>query len=186
MLSLASTDHRNAPVRLVLLRTCGVAERTVATRRAGPPARIALGPLLLPAPSVLMPPAIRAAALSFCILIALVVLFSMGPFALTLTLFSPISSALILAGISMSISLVISLKAVAGTIRDRSVRANCCPACLYDLSGVPRAADDLTECPECAAAWDTSDPAARSRIVIVRAPPAPGGGGPPHSPRAHT
>jgi len=112
-------------------------------------------------------PVARGAAIGigFGIIIALVVY--KGPFALAVTLFSPVSSTLILVVVSLTLSLVSSLAKLLGRSRERVLDALRCPGCFYSLAEIEAGEDNRTVCPECGSGWDLR-PRGPAEVVVVR------------------
>lgn len=90
-----------------------------------------------------------------------------GPFALAVTLFSPVSSTLILVAVTAGIAIVSSGSRVLARSRRRIIDQGHCPTCLYSLREIEPDDDDATTCPECGNAWDLR-PLGATQVVVVR------------------
>lgn len=99
---------------------------------------------------------------------ALIVLtVRVGPFALAVTLFSPVSSTLIVVALTAGVAIMSSASRVLARSRRRIVDRARCPACLYSLGEIEADRDEITTCPECGGGWDMR-PLGPTEVVIVR------------------
>lgn len=64
----------------------------------------------------------------------------------------PAVLAMLIAGIWMPLAL--AKRARLARARGAMLRRGFCPHCAYDLSGLPRSAEGLLTCPECACVWE--------------------------------
>lgn len=102
------------------------------------------------------------------ILLALLAAFN-GPFVVAMVLFSPFASLLIVIGLSLALAAIAAWRGyLSNTIRAQALAGEC-PSCGYDLPEYSSAADSLTICPECGAAWNL-EPHAPPHVVIVAKP----------------
>jgi hypothetical protein len=106
------------------------------------------------------------------LLVALAIVFAwslkeFGPQAIAFVLFSPVSSTILLVGVTAVLTFRTALGARGERIREGLLRAGRCPVCLYALDDLEPEADRCTVCPECGAAWrlDTLDAPVR-RVVL--------------------
>lgn len=100
-------------------------------------------------------------------LAALIVLtVHVGPFALAVTLFSPVSSTLILVALTAGVAMMSGASRVLARSRRRIVDLGRCPTCLYPLRDIESEADEITTCPECGGGWDMR-PDGPPEIVVV-------------------
>ncbi len=167
MIRIPSHDDRGRPVRLV--------------RFAKPPAQLALLPwrarLLAhtrhAARAVLTSRPGRWILLVGFTLITLVWLTAeFGPQVIAFTLFSPVSSTLIIMISLTGVAIINWLRERADALKRSNIRAGHCPACAYSIASVEPASDGCTVCPECGSAWRTSDPRyteTGTHIVVVKA-----------------
>lgn len=108
------------------------------------------------------------------LLVALALVFAwslteFGPQALAFVLFSPVSSTILLVGVTALLTFRTALGSRGERIREGLLRAGRCPVCLYTLDDLEADTDRCTVCPECGSAWrlDTLD--APVQRVVIRA-----------------
>lgn len=97
-----------------------------------------------------------------------------GPQVLAFTLFSPVSSTIILLICVAGVASVNWIRERAELIKRSNVRAGRCPACAYPIGELEPEADGCVVCPECGAAWRVGDPRytlVGKNVVVVRSEP---------------
>lgn len=111
-------------------------------------------------------PVLIGAAVGVGIAALVIVTVRVGPFALAVTLFSPVSSTLILVMLTAGVAIVGSASRVLARSRIRITDQGRCPACLYSLREIETDIDEITTCPECGGAWDMR-PLGPIEVVVV-------------------
>lgn len=96
-------------------------------------------------------------------LIKLVLAF--GPFALVFAMFSVVSTTLMLASMTLVLSIAASWRSQGRFARSQMLEDGVCPGCVYPLEALEPEPDGMIVCPECGGAWDP-DPGSVRRIVI--------------------
>jgi len=94
-----------------------------------------------------------------------------GPQVIAFTLFSPVSSTLIILISLTGVAIVNWLRERADALKRSHIRAGHCPSCSYAIAAVEPSADGCTVCPECGSAWRTDDPRytqTGTHVVIVK------------------
>lgn len=141
-------------------------------------------------PLYLLPPLVILLVLAAWVLLA----WSQGPSVVAVTLFSPISSTLIFAGIALCLWQVRCLSRHAAASRAAMVARRECPGCTYPLAQSnysrppkrPHANDgtslpddpllpNLARCPECGSVWNLSPTRDTTQLVRVSPQPPPTG-----------
>lgn len=112
-------------------------------------------------------PVLIGAVVGGGILALIVLTLRVGPFALAVTLFSPVSSTLILVMLTAGVAIVGGASRVLARSRRRIIDRARCPSCLYSLREIEPDDDDATTCPECGNAWDLR-PIGATQVVVVR------------------
>lgn len=117
---------------------------------------------------VFAPPLLRALAIALGVGTLVTLVAFHGPFALAVTLFSPVSSTLILVALTMALSLAASMSRHLARARRAILAQGRCASCLYRLTGIEPDAAHITTCPECGSGWDLR-PEGPTQVVVVRA-----------------
>lgn len=120
-------------------------------------------------------PVLIVAAVTAGVAALIVLTLRVGPFALAVTLFSPVSSTLIVVVLTAGVAIMSGASRVLASSRRRIVDRGHCPACLYSLGEIEADQDHVTTCPECGGGWDLR-PIGPAEVVVVR------GGSPTGSP----
>ncbi len=94
--------------------------------------------------------------------------FRVGPFALAVTLFSPISSSIILVSVTVGLSILACARRELYRVQRQMIAIGLCPSCTYALAELEEEADGYVTCPECGAGWDREPPRG-AEVVVVRA-----------------
>ena len=183
MIRVRSTDDRDRPVRLVRFAPI---ERPSSTS----PARQTLFFLRLflhqAARLASSRPGRWILALTAVILTILALTAVHGPQVIAITMFSPVSSSIIVLVSLTAVAVVSSYRDRAHHVTSRMIQAQRCPACAYPLTDIDPEADGCTPCPECGAAWKLDDPSyadSGGAVIVVAAdepaPPSPAANNPP-------
>lgn len=90
----------------------------------------------------------------------------MGPTVLAVSLFSPVSSTLIVLTLLLAGWLGRSLVRFRERTRRAMIRAKRCPSCTYELGDVEPGLDGCTQCPECGSAWNLNPPPPGTVVVV--------------------
>lgn len=98
-----------------------------------------------------------------------------GPQVIAITMFSPVSSSIIVLVSLAGVAIVSWYRDRAHALKSLMIREGMCPACGYSLRDSEPEADGRTTCAECGAAWRLDDPAyaatdtgSEPRVVVVR------------------
>jgi ribosomal protein L37AE/L43A len=99
-----------------------------------------------------------------------------GPQVIAFTLFSPVSSTIIILICITGVATANWIRDRAEAIRRSSIRSGRCPSCGYPIDAIEPETDGCVVCPECGSAWRTGDPRYTlegEQIVVVRAEHSP-------------
>lgn len=98
-----------------------------------------------------------------------------GPQVIAITMFSPVSSSIIVLVSLAGVAIVSWYRDRAFTLKSLMIREGKCPACGYSLRDSEPDADERTTCAECGAAWKLNDPmyavsetGSETKVVVVR------------------
>jgi ribosomal protein L37AE/L43A len=182
VIRVRSTDDRARPVRLVRFAPIDRPASVSPARRSLFFLRLFL---LQSARLASSRPGRWIFALTLVILTVLALTAVHGPQVIAITMFSPVSSSIIVLVSLTAVAVVSSYRNRAHDVTSRMIRAQRCPACAYPLTDIDPEADGCTPCPECGAAWKLNDPSYADSggavIVVAAEPTSPA----PSSPATH-